>query len=157
MCTHLFALLQRPGSQSEPLGSIFDCRCIFHFNGFVLVTQVLVPEDHELQEAQALPGLERRVEVAIETVYPVLVEAAITVTHCTVVFIDLAVVWAAIMIFDVVTFGLTLYKALHFKLWPGGLFTLMLRDGECVCSWSVNNHDEAFNTHVTCPGTIYFG
>ena len=44
---------------------------------------------------------------------------------------DTAAVWAAVLVFDAIVFGLTAYRVLQVgRKWRGSLFTLMLRDGE---------------------------
>ena len=45
--------------------------------------------------------------------------------------VDLAGVWATVLVFDLVVFGLTVFRVLRVgKKWRGSMFTLMLKDGE---------------------------
>ena len=56
--------------------------------------------------------------------------------NCVVTCADFAGIWAAILVFDAVVFGLTVYRVLQVgKRWRGSLFTLMLKDGQSLlCS-----------------------
>ena len=53
--------------------------------------------------------------------------------NCVVTCADFAGIWAAILVFDAVVFGLTVYRVLQVgKRWRGSLFTLMLKDGQSL-------------------------
>ena len=46
--------------------------------------------------------------------------------------VGFAVIWSCVLAYDIVVFGLTLYRVLGVgHLWRGSLYTTILRDGEC--------------------------
>ena len=68
--------------------------------------------------------------------------------------IDLAGAWSSLLLFESVVFLLTLIKALQLgRAWRGGLFYVLLRDGQCFHS---RTHQSVINVPISL-GTIYYG
>ena len=68
---------------------------------------------------------------------------------------DLAVIWVSILVYDVVIFGLTIYRVARVgPIWRGGLFGLLLRDGK----WTIpGSHLKQIALTCRSLGCFYFG